>query len=51
MFLYVPSGLVLYWLVNNLLGIAQQTYINRSMAAADAAAKPKKGKKREKGKK
>ena len=31
MFLYVPSGLVLYWLVNNLLGIGQQLYVNRSM--------------------
>ena len=31
MFLYVPSGLVLYWLVNNLLGISQQLYVNRSM--------------------
>src|SRR4029079_11535542 len=24
MFLYLPAGLVLYWLVNNVLGIAQQ---------------------------
>lgn len=31
MFLYVPSGLVLYWLVNNLLGIGQQLYVNRSI--------------------
>jgi membrane protein insertase Oxa1/YidC/SpoIIIJ len=25
----MPSGLVLYWLVNNLLGILQQALINR----------------------
>ncbi|HVN71942.1 MAG TPA: membrane protein insertase YidC [Desulfomonilia bacterium] len=29
MFLYFPSGLVLYWLVSNVLSIAQQAYINR----------------------
>jgi YidC/Oxa1 family membrane protein insertase len=29
MFLNFPSGLVLYWLVNNILTIAQQAYINR----------------------
>jgi len=29
MFLSFPSGLVLYWLVNNILGIAQQYYINK----------------------
>jgi YidC/Oxa1 family membrane protein insertase len=29
LFLQFPAGLVLYWLVNNLLGIAQQIYINR----------------------
>jgi len=27
MFLFFPSGLVLYWLVNNILSIAQQWYI------------------------
>lgn len=30
MFLNFPSGLVLYWLVNNLLTIAQQLYVNKS---------------------
>ncbi|MGI9345495.1 MAG: membrane protein insertase YidC [Gammaproteobacteria bacterium] len=30
-FLWFPSGLVLYWLVNNLLSIAQQWYINRTI--------------------
>lgn len=29
MFLFFPSGLVLYWVVNNLLSILQQWYINR----------------------
>jgi YidC/Oxa1 family membrane protein insertase len=29
MFLFFPSGLVLYWLVNNLLQIAQQWHVNR----------------------
>lgn len=29
MFLNFPSGLVIYWLVNNVLTIAQQMYINR----------------------
>jgi len=32
MFLSFPSGLVLYWLVNNVLSIAQQYYINKSVA-------------------
>jgi len=27
MFLFFPSGLVLYWLVNNILSIAQQYYV------------------------
>lgn len=31
MFLSFPSGLVLYWLVNNILTIAQQAYINKSV--------------------
>ena len=29
-FLTFPSGLVLYWLTNNILSIAQQVYINRA---------------------
>jgi YidC/Oxa1 family membrane protein insertase len=32
MFLNFPSGLVLYWLVNNILTIAQQYYINKKLA-------------------
>jgi len=31
MFLNFPSGLVLYWLVNNVLTIIQQMYINKSL--------------------
>ncbi len=31
MFLNFPSGLVIYWLVNNILTIAQQSYINHSL--------------------
>jgi len=34
MFLNFPSGLVLYWLVNNILTIAQQMYINKSLEEA-----------------
>lgn len=34
MFLNFPSGLVLYWLVNNILTIAQQAYINKSLKEA-----------------
>ncbi|HEY6009651.1 MAG TPA: membrane protein insertase YidC [Geobacteraceae bacterium] len=32
MFLNFPSGLVLYWLVNNILTIAQQYYINKKIS-------------------
>jgi len=44
-FLKMPAGLVLYWLVNNLLGIVQQWLINRryeleKAAAASAGRKP-----------
>jgi YidC/Oxa1 family membrane protein insertase len=31
MFLNFPSGLVIYWLVNNILTIAQQMYINHAL--------------------
>jgi YidC/Oxa1 family membrane protein insertase len=33
LFLFFPSGLVLYWVVNNLLSIAQQWYITRVVMA------------------
>ena len=32
-FLFVPAGLVLYWVVQNLLSIAQQWHINRTLEA------------------
>lgn len=34
MFFFFPAGLVLYWLVNNLLSIAQQYYINKRLGVA-----------------
>jgi YidC/Oxa1 family membrane protein insertase len=37
LFLFFPAGLVLYWLVNNLLSLAQQTYIYRQVDQARAA--------------
>jgi YidC/Oxa1 family membrane protein insertase len=33
-FFFFPAGLVLYWLVNNILSIAQQWHINRKMEQA-----------------
>jgi YidC/Oxa1 family membrane protein insertase len=36
----LPSGLVLYWLVNNILGIAQQYLINRQVSREDSAKAP-----------
>ncbi|MDR2710389.1 MAG: membrane protein insertase YidC [Burkholderiales bacterium] len=38
LFIFFPSGLVLYWLVSNLLQIAQQWHVNR-MLEREAAAK------------
>jgi YidC/Oxa1 family membrane protein insertase len=35
-FFFFPSGLVLYWVVQNLLSIAQQWHINRTLAAEAA---------------
>ena len=37
-FLWFPAGLVLYWVVNNILSIAQQWYITRKIEAAAKAA-------------
>jgi YidC/Oxa1 family membrane protein insertase len=34
MFFFFPAGLVLYWLTNNVLGIAQQWYINKKLGVA-----------------
>jgi YidC/Oxa1 family membrane protein insertase len=36
MFLNLPSGLVLYWTVSNILQIAQQRYMDRAGARAEA---------------
>ena len=38
MFLWFPAGLVLYWVVNNILSIAQQWQITRMMEAGGKAA-------------
>ncbi|GAA5218730.1 membrane protein insertase YidC [Corallincola platygyrae] len=38
MFLWFPSGLVLYWFVSNLISIAQQWYIYRQMDKQEAKA-------------
>ena len=38
-FFFFPAGLVLYWLVNNILSIAQQWYINKTIHAETLASK------------
>ncbi len=37
LFLFFPAGLVLYWLVNNVLSIAQQQYVYKQAEKAHAA--------------
>jgi YidC/Oxa1 family membrane protein insertase len=37
LFLFFPAGLVLYWLVNNVLSLAQQWYVMRQYDAKHAA--------------
>lgn len=37
LFLFFPAGLVLYWLINNLLSIAQQTFVYRQVEKARAS--------------
>ncbi|MYM41991.1 membrane protein insertase YidC [Duganella qianjiadongensis] len=37
MFFFFPSGLVLYWVVNNILSIAQQYVISKKFAVPEAA--------------
>jgi YidC/Oxa1 family membrane protein insertase len=37
MFLNFASGLVLYWLINNILGIIQQLFVNKSLAKEQAS--------------
>ncbi|MBA3696261.1 MAG: membrane protein insertase YidC [Methylotenera sp.] len=39
-FFFFPAGLVLYWLVNNVLSIWQQWYINKMIHAETLAKKP-----------
>ena len=34
MFFYFPAGLVLYWLTNNILSIAQQYVINKRLGVS-----------------
>jgi YidC/Oxa1 family membrane protein insertase len=41
MFFFFPAGLVLYWLVNNVLSIAQQWQITRMIEGAAKTAPPK----------
>ncbi|SCK11786.1 membrane protein insertase YidC [Vogesella sp. LIG4] len=38
MFFFFPAGLVLYWVVNNLLSITQQWYVNKKIEHARKAA-------------
>jgi YidC/Oxa1 family membrane protein insertase len=42
LFIFFPSGLVLYWLVNNILQIAQQWHVNRMLEKEQALALAKK---------
>jgi YidC/Oxa1 family membrane protein insertase len=37
LFLFFPAGLVLYWLVNSVLSIAQQYYVIKQTEGAEAA--------------
>ena len=41
MFFFFPAGLVLYWITNNLLTIAQQAYINNQMGVPLKFSMPK----------
>jgi YidC/Oxa1 family membrane protein insertase len=45
MFYGVSSGLVLYWLTGNVVGIAQQWVFNRTMVAPVVEVTPQKSKK------
>ena len=49
LFIGFPSGLVLYWLTNNVLTIAQQAVYNRVLGEKDEKADGKKGAKKGKG--
>ena len=39
MFFFFPAGLVLYWVVNNILSMSQQYFINKNIEASTKAAK------------
>jgi YidC/Oxa1 family membrane protein insertase len=45
MFFMFPAGLVLYWLVNNILSIAQQWAMNKKYGEGAGGAKPAHAKK------
>jgi membrane protein insertase Oxa1/YidC/SpoIIIJ len=38
LFIYVSSGLVLYWLMSNVAGIGQQVFINKYWAPPETKA-------------
>ncbi len=42
-FVFFPAGLVLYWVINNVLSIAQQVYITRKIEKEAAQKQKKKG--------
>ena len=50
-FLSFPSGLVMYWLLNTVLGIGQQAYVNHQLGSSDAVMTPSHKPKGGKGKK
>jgi YidC/Oxa1 family membrane protein insertase len=41
MFIFFPAGLVLYWVVNNILSIAQQWAINKQVEGGGKTASGK----------
>ncbi|MEE8139226.1 MAG: YidC/Oxa1 family membrane protein insertase, partial [Thermoanaerobaculia bacterium] len=49
LFLGFPSGLVLYWLTNNVLGIAQQAAYQRARELKEAPKKGSSGRKPKRG--
>jgi len=40
MFFFFPAGLVLYWLTNNILSIAQQWFINKQLGVLANSGRP-----------
>ncbi len=45
-FMWFPAGLVLYWVMNNILSVSQQWYITRKIEAGEAVEKQTNDKKR-----